>query len=151
MGHFCVLHVGCLCHVHAHPGHEGCGHRRVALESRKWSEWHTQAKEQQDGAVARPSQQDEDGLIPQSAGEQAAAAANKDSLSNLGVRDNDGQRHLLAEVPAATNSVPIRIWVEYQGLSRLQQDLQKDLLNTVNIALGVLAKYFKVSTSIQWI
>jgi len=94
--------------------------------------------------VARPSQQDENGLIPQSAGEQAAAAANKDSLSNLGVWDNDGQRHLLAEVPAATNSVPIRIWVEYQGLSRLQQDLQKDLLNTVNIALGVLAKYFKV-------
>jgi hypothetical protein len=125
------------------------------LESKKWSQLHTIAKEQQASLFTGPSQQAghglaqaaEHGLAKSAAEEQAAAAAaTENSLPDLGVQIIDGQRRMLAETAAASQSVPIRIWVEYQGLSRLQQDLQNDLRNTVNVALGVLAKYFRVSS-----
>jgi hypothetical protein len=45
---------------------------------------------------------------------------------------------------AATETVPIRIWVEYQGIDSLSADGKQHLQNVVKISLGVLQKFYKV-------
>jgi hypothetical protein len=45
---------------------------------------------------------------------------------------------------AASGTVPIRVWVEYQGIDTLSADGKQRLYDTVNIALGVFQKFFKV-------
>lgn len=49
---------------------------------------------------------------------------------------------------AASNTVPIRVWVEYQGTNSLSQEGKQRLYDTVNIALGVLQKFFKVRAAV---
>lgn len=44
----------------------------------------------------------------------------------------------------ATETVPIRIWVEYQGIDSLSADGKQHLQNVVKISLGVLQKFYKV-------
>jgi hypothetical protein len=46
---------------------------------------------------------------------------------------------------AAAETVPIRIWVEYQGIDSLSADGKQHLQNVVKISLGVLQKFYKVS------
>ncbi|WIA15148.1 hypothetical protein OEZ85_001835 [Tetradesmus obliquus] len=41
-------------------------------------------------------------------------------------------------------TVPIRIWVEYQGIDSLSADGKQHLQNVVKISLGVLQKFYKV-------
>lgn len=47
----------------------------------------------------------------------------------------------------ASGTVPIRVWVEYQGTSSLSEEGKQRLYDTVNVALGVLQKFFKVGNA----
>jgi hypothetical protein len=56
----------------------------------------------------------------------------------------DAQLSGARKLQQASGTVPIRIWVEYQGIDQLGATTRQQLLDTVNVALGVLKKYFRV-------
>ncbi|KAF8060553.1 Invadolysin [Scenedesmus sp. PABB004] len=137
-------------------GHAGCGHSRVAHQAKAWSQLHRQHREllqrRQDaaqGLLLAPAATGANGSSTSSTSGDAAAAP---ALLRGGARGAAAERgrgaaarrvppRRLAETP---EKVPIRIWVEYQGLGALSADGKRHLQNTVNIALGVLQKFFKV-------
>ncbi|GBF91572.1 leishmanolysin-like peptidase [Raphidocelis subcapitata] len=49
----------------------------------------------------------------------------------------------LAETAPAGAPRPLRVWVEYQATETLEPELNQKLRDTVNVALGVLQKYFR--------
>lgn len=53
-------------------------------------------------------------------------------------------RYLAEEAAPPGATRPIRIWVEYQATRSLDADVNQKLKDTVNVALGVLQKYFRV-------
>eukprot|EP00878_Enallax_costatus_P007236 GHUV01007582.1.p1 GENE.GHUV01007582.1~~GHUV01007582.1.p1 ORF type:complete len:635 (+),score=97.10 GHUV01007582.1:1-1905(+) len=102
--------------------HQGCGHSLVAEEAKRWSQLHRQQQQH----------------IQQRAAVQANVSSSSSAESDL-PRDGRPTPRLLAET-----TVPIRIWVEYQGVDSLASAGKQQLRNTVNIALGVLQKFYKV-------
>ncbi len=114
----------------AHSGkdgaHEGCGHSLIAHESRRWSDGHRNsvAAAKAVGVHIGP---------PVSRQEQQQQAQQQ--------AQQEGRRLL----QSSNGTLPIRIWVEFQGLSSLTSTQQTQLRDTVNIALGVLQKYLRVS------
>lgn len=115
-------------------GHEGCGHSFVAGEAKRWSQLHRQHRQLLE-------QQAEAGLLD-AVGTQLHGAAG----SSLGVASNTSEQHgrPVPRMLAASGTVPIRVWVEYQGIDSLSADGKQRLYDTVNIALGVFQKFFKV-------
>jgi len=118
-----------VAHGGDHEHHPGCGHKRVALETRRWSQLHRENK-QQLALLSKAPQQ------PGQQQQQPAAEATADAQSS-GIR----------QLQQASGTVPIRIWVEYQGIDQLAATTRQQLLDTVNVALGVLKKYFMVGAS----
>lgn len=118
-----VLRSGILL-ANAH-GHQGCGHSRVAGEAKRWSQLHRQQQQ----------------LIQQRTAVQSNAT-DAISLDTDLPREGRPTPRLLAE-----STVPIRIWVEYQGIDALATAGKEQLRDTVNIALGVLQKFYKVGRS----
>lgn len=127
--------------AHAH-GHAGCGHTLVAGEAKRWSELHRQHRQLLD-------KQAEAGIVLQEQPVPAAAAAPEDvdsfaDSSSSFASSNTSARPVPRMLAASSGTVPIRVWVEYQGISSLSEDGKQRLYDTVNIALGVLQKFFKV-------
>jgi hypothetical protein len=128
--------LACLCLVglvsaQAH-GHTGCGHSLVAGESKRWSQLHRQHRQLVEQRTA--------------AGLEDAAAPHLHAFSSRQYSDstNSSDRHVQPRMLAAAGTVPIRVWVEYQGINSLADDGKQRLYDTVNIALGVLQKFLKV-------
>lgn len=126
----CLCLVG-LVSAHAH-GHTGCGHSLVAGESKRWSQLHRQHRQLVEQRTA--------------AGLEDAAAPHLHAFSSRQYSDstNSSDRHVQPRMLAAAGTVPIRVWVEYQGINSLADDGKQRLYDTVNIALGVLQKFLKV-------
>jgi hypothetical protein len=129
----------------------------VAGEARRWSQLHAahrQLLEQraaaglQDSPEAGP--QDGSSDVASSvefvhtapAGVQQASSSSSSSSSNSSASARPVPRMLQQ---AAPGTVPIRVWVEYQGTGALNGDGLQRLYDTVNIALGVLQKFYRVS------
>jgi len=131
---FVLLRPAGLIHVHAHS-HTGCGHSLVAEEAKRWSQLHRghrQLLEQQAEAGVLGAEEEQP---PMAAGSSSGVATN----SSSGQYGRPVPRML-----AASGTVPIRVWVEYQGVDSLSADGKQRLYDTVNIALGVLQKFYKV-------
>jgi hypothetical protein len=130
----CLVGRAGLLYVHAHE-HKGCGHSMVADEARRWSQLHRQHRQLLEQQAAAGMHQPE--------AVQLATAA----YDSAGSPHNSSSGHHGGPVPRllqATSTVPIRVWVEYQGITGLSEDGKQRLYDTVNIALGVLQKFFKV-------
>jgi hypothetical protein len=78
--------------------------------------------------------------------QQAAAAAVEDGSFAAASNSSSAQQHggVVPRMLQASGTVPIRVWVEYQGTSSLPEEGKQRLYDTVNVALGVLQKFFKV-------
>jgi hypothetical protein len=97
----------------------------VAEEAKRWANLHRQHQQ----------------LLQNQAAE--AAAGNLDS-SATAIFQAGGRPEARRLIEEAGATVPIRIWVEYQGVKDLSAEGQQKLYDTVNIALGVLQKFYKV-------
>lgn len=138
--------------------HHSCGHSRVRETARKFSNKYDESVAAAKAiGLSLPL-----GSLPQrqlsaishasdSAAESAASAASVASVAVAADVDSSSSRsrsRRLAQDGAGGN-IPIRIWAEYQGSSGLDADLQKKLRDTVNVAMGVLQKYLKVSLHVE--
>lgn len=110
--------------------HQGCGHSLVADESRHWSQLHRQQLQ-----------------LLQARAEAAAAAATSSDEAVSSQQQQLSRSRPLPRLLAAAETVPIRIWVEYQDISSLSADGKQRLFGTVNIAKGVFQKFYKVGQS----
>lgn len=113
-------------------GHEGCGHSLVAGEAKRWSQLHRQHRQLLE-------QQAEAGLLDAAQTQLHGAAG-----SSLSSASNSSDGRPVPRMLAASGTVPIRVWVEYQGIDSLSAEGKQRLYDTVNIALGVFQKFFKV-------
>lgn len=141
-------------HPQQHSHHEGCGHSRVAHHSKRWAELHSESVRQARALGVE--------LGPPPGGSYPIEALGHHSLHTLPAASmasaGDGavsSRALLADgASKATNSsktgIPIRIWVEYQGIDGLPEADKKKLKDTVNVGLGVLQKYLMVRVAGGW-
>jgi hypothetical protein len=116
--------------------HEGCGHSLVADEARRWSQLHRQQQQQ---------------LLQAQQSRSAPAAAPADTSSGASEvaaqqQSNSSSGRPTPRLLAATETVPIRIWVEYQGIDSLSADGKQHLQDVVKISLGVLQKFYKVGS-----
>jgi hypothetical protein len=81
-----------------------------------------------------------------SSGSAAADAQRTPAPALLGTRSllQAGSSGEAARNAGAVATLPIRIWVEYQGVNALSASERTKLVETVNITLGVLHKYLRV-------
>lgn len=128
--------------------HAGCGHSRVSEQSRFWSELHRESlsRARELGVQIGPRA---GGSFGAGGGEQGSSwqDGDGDGSSSAGWQSplSLGARGLLqADRAAPGATLPIRIWVEYQGSDSLPVKEQQKLTSTVNITLGVLHKYLRV-------
>jgi hypothetical protein len=123
-----------LLYVQAHD-HKKCGHSLVANEAKRWSQLHRQHRQLLEQQAAA-------GLLQPQAVQLATAVDD-----SFGSYHNSSNGHHGGPVPwllQATSTVPIRVWVDYQGINGLSEDGKQRLYDTVNVALGALQKFFKV-------
>jgi hypothetical protein len=114
-------------------GHEGCGHSLVADEARRWSQLHRQQQQLLQAQQSRAAE----AVAPADSRFGAAEVATQQHSSSSSGRPTP-------RLLAATETVPIRIWVEYQGIDSLSADGKQHLQDVVKISLGVLQKFYKV-------
>lgn len=136
--------AGIIC-AHAH-GHTGCGHTLVAGEARRWSQLHRQHRqllEQQAEAGIAAQTLDAGAAAGAAAPPQGSAGAHAGTAHSSSTSSTNSSRPA-PRMLAASGTVPIRVWVEYQGIDSLAADGKQRLYDTVNIALGVLQKFYKV-------
>ncbi|KIZ07138.1 leishmanolysin-like peptidase [Monoraphidium neglectum] len=130
------------------PAAVPCGHQLVSEESHRWSEAHSRWRAAQEAASKDTGPDAASALEPA-----PTAAADADADADAGA-DADADTasaspprgvtpRALAE-KVSPGSGPLRIWVEYQGITNLEQEVAQKLRDTINIALGVLQKYFRV-------
>jgi hypothetical protein len=125
-------------HRHDHDHHDPhmpCGHSRVAHISRRLSELHSE-QQQRDRRRRRS----------RSLLEAAAPPGNATDDGALLVASSTSRRRrrLHQDPPQSAEKLPIRIWVEYQGLGELSDAQRDKLTRTVGLSLGVLRKYLAV-------
>lgn len=108
----------------------------MAEEAKRWSQLHR-------GHRQLLEQQAEAGVLGAAEGQPLTAAGNSSGFANNSSSGQYGRP--VPRMLAASGTVPIRVWVEYQGIDSLSADGKQRLYDTVNIALGVLQKFYKVS------
>jgi hypothetical protein len=119
-------------HAHSSPSDLPCGHSRVAHISRRLSELHSEQQERDrrrrrsrallEEPPSPPTDDDAPWLVP----------------------SNSTRRRLQQDDATNQKQLPIRIWVEYQGVGELSDAQRDKLTRTVGLALGVLRKYLAV-------
>jgi hypothetical protein len=110
----------------------------VADEARRWSQLHRQQQQLLQAQQLRSGPP----APPADTGAGAAEVATQQQSSSSSGRPTP-------RLLAATETVPIRIWVEYQGIDSLSADGKQHLQDVVKISLGVLQKFYKVRNSLQ--
>lgn len=107
----------------------------MADEAKRWSQLHRQHRQLLEQQAAA-------GLLQPAVVQLDTAAESSIGGSNNSISEQHGRP--VPRLLQQSGSVPIRVWVEYQGINQLNDEGKQRLYDTVNVALGVLQKFFKV-------